>query len=108
MGCNPHRGQLAAGLLIRWRRERRGRGERAVALKQIFQFCHVATEVPEIAPRVIETFPYFGEMISEALFHQVCSFTREVGIPDERAPPRSSLRSRGKFRLPSERCQEPQ
>src|SRR5216684_7303257 len=71
-------------------REGHGSGERAVALDQFFQFSHIAAEVSDITPKVIKTFPDFREVVSQALFHRTCSFTREVGIPAlqcSRSPP---------------------
>src|SRR6266567_4529652 len=54
-------------------REGHGRGERAVALDQFFQFSHIAAEVSDITPKVIKTFPDFREVVSQALFHRTCS-----------------------------------
>src|SRR6266480_2031703 len=45
-----------------------GRGDRAVALDQFFQFSHIAAEVSDITPKVIKTFPDFREVVSQALF----------------------------------------
>src|SRR6266478_226391 len=55
------------------------------------------TTVSDITPKVIKTFPDFREVVSQALFHRTCSFTREVGIPAlqcSRSPPDTSDPSR--------------
>jgi hypothetical protein len=62
-------------------REGRGRGKRAVAFDQFFQFGHISAEIANIALSVIETFPSFGQELLQTLFHRASSFTREaVGL----------------------------